>query len=265
MPRKYLIDVAAKTATEVWNYDQNTISDICSGAYEDGANNYLVDYAIAGGLGSSDTMAELVGLSGGQKVFDYAFATNFCEKIFNAAPIHLEEFEATAPEDGRLGNISGRSRVGSGGNAMIGGFVVRGVDRKEIIIRGLGPTIAPYLTDAVVTNPKITLYDSAGQILANDDYGPNSLVTAKGLTPGSSSESVLATSLIPGNYTVILENSNVSSGIGLLEIYETNRDESHLIDLSARGQVVSSDQVLIGGCIVARVALTSSSGLSVPV
>jgi hypothetical protein len=42
-PRKYRLDLAARTATEVWNYerDQGVTSPICGSVYEDAPNNYL--------------------------------------------------------------------------------------------------------------------------------------------------------------------------------------------------------------------------------
>ena len=83
--RKYLIDAAGMTATEIWSYRANPSiqSDACSSVYEDASRNYLIDYA---------RITALVGLdSSGSKVFDYRYPTlGFCGTIYNAAPIHLE-------------------------------------------------------------------------------------------------------------------------------------------------------------------------------
>ncbi len=76
-PRKYDIDLAARVATEVWNYpnSQSLFSPYCSSIYEDSPNNYLIDYAIITNLGSTQFM-ELLGLSSsGATVFDYRYAT----------------------------------------------------------------------------------------------------------------------------------------------------------------------------------------------
>ena len=55
-PRKYTVDLAAKVATEVWNFPMNqTIHcPFCSSVYEDAPFNYLIDYAfVNGGLPES--------------------------------------------------------------------------------------------------------------------------------------------------------------------------------------------------------------------
>src|SRR5204862_1138486 len=43
-PRKYSLDLARKTATEVWNYsrDESIFCPFCSSIYEDAPYNYLI-------------------------------------------------------------------------------------------------------------------------------------------------------------------------------------------------------------------------------
>jgi arylsulfate sulfotransferase len=92
VPRKYTLDLRNNTVTQVYSYHRSIVSEICSSVYEDAPNNYLVDYAVAGGFMSGNTMAEIVGLAPtGARVFDYAYPTHFCDEIFNAFPIHLED------------------------------------------------------------------------------------------------------------------------------------------------------------------------------
>ncbi len=43
--------------------------------------------------------------------------------------------------DKRLYNIATRARVGTGANVLIAGFVVIGPDPKEILVRGIGPSL----------------------------------------------------------------------------------------------------------------------------
>ena len=91
-PRKYSLNLANRTATQIFSYNRSIVSEICSSVYEDAPNNYLVDYAVAGGFQSGDAFAEIVGLQpNGNRVFDYKYPTNFCDEIFNAFPIHLEQ------------------------------------------------------------------------------------------------------------------------------------------------------------------------------
>ncbi|MEP6955730.1 MAG: aryl-sulfate sulfotransferase, partial [Chthoniobacterales bacterium] len=75
--RKYQLDLEAKVATEVWNFDNNQTvrSPFRSSIYEDAPDNYLVDYAVARNPGGG-IRAELLGLApSGEKVFDYIYPT----------------------------------------------------------------------------------------------------------------------------------------------------------------------------------------------
>ena len=92
-PRKYSLNLNNRVAREIFSYNRSIVSEICSSVYEDAPNNYLVDYAFGGGqLPSSAAFAETVGLqSNGNVVFDYKYPAHFCDEIFNAFPIHLEQ------------------------------------------------------------------------------------------------------------------------------------------------------------------------------
>ena len=39
-------------------------------------------------------------------------------------------------------NLSTRLNVGTGDNVLIGGFIVNGTDSKQVIVRGIGPSLA---------------------------------------------------------------------------------------------------------------------------
>jgi arylsulfate sulfotransferase len=90
-PRKYSLNLDIRIARQIFSYERPIISEICSSVYEDAPNNYLVDYAVAGSYLIGNPFAEIVGLQAtGQRVFDYKYPTHFCDEIFNASPIHLE-------------------------------------------------------------------------------------------------------------------------------------------------------------------------------
>ena len=92
VPRKYSLNLNNRTASQIFSYNRQIISQICSSVYEDAPDNYLVDYAVAGGYQSGNAFAEIVALQAtGQRVFDYKYPTTFCGEIFNALPIHLEQ------------------------------------------------------------------------------------------------------------------------------------------------------------------------------
>jgi arylsulfate sulfotransferase len=96
--RKYHIDKADLTATEVWNFvnGQTIFSPICSSVYEDAPLNYLIDYAQIGSF-TSQSNAELLGLTAaGNKVFDYRYVQpSPCDTAWNAIPVHFENLAFT--------------------------------------------------------------------------------------------------------------------------------------------------------------------------
>ncbi|MDM0018403.1 aryl-sulfate sulfotransferase [Variovorax saccharolyticus] len=85
----YTIDAASQSASEVWRFDygQTILSDICSSAYEAGADtSILVSYAVA----DQRTHARLVALDESRRVvFDFEYATSGCSTSWNAKPIDL--------------------------------------------------------------------------------------------------------------------------------------------------------------------------------
>src|SRR5262249_49744383 len=92
-PRKYEIDLNAKAATEVWNFEvgQSIVCPYCSSVYEDAPKNYLIDYSFLNGGTTLPTFARLVGLdAAGETIFSYQYPTHSCFKIYRALPIHLE-------------------------------------------------------------------------------------------------------------------------------------------------------------------------------
>ena len=91
-PRKYSLNLAFRAARQIFSYNRSIVSEICGSVYEDAPNNYLVDYAVAGGFQSGNAFAEIVGLQpNGNRAFDYKYPTNPATRIFNAFPIHLEQ------------------------------------------------------------------------------------------------------------------------------------------------------------------------------
>jgi hypothetical protein len=121
----------------------------------------------------------------------------------------------------RAANISTRGRVGVGDEALIGGFIVSGESSKNVIIRGLGPSLG---TTGVLANPLVELRDGAGnQIALNDDWssGPQQGdIIATGVPPADPLESALIATLAPGNYTAIVRGADGGAGLGLVEIYD---------------------------------------------
>jgi hypothetical protein len=254
-PRKYHLDLSAKTATEVWNYEMNQsiYSPICGSVYEDSPFNYLVDYAYV-----SENSAQLLGLDrAGEKVFYFQYPTYGCYTAFNSIPLHLESIKFPAIEP-RAFNLSARGFVGTGDDSLIGGFIITGSDPKTVALRALGPSLGSRGVSPTVADPVLTLYDSSGAAIAANDNWQNdpqsSQLAADHLAPSNSAEAAVLRTLDPGSYTVVVRPANSQSGIGLVEAYDLSpSSNSRLANLSTRGYVGAGDEVLIGGFVVGEV------------
>ncbi len=147
-------------------------------------------------------------------------------------------------------NISTRMAVGTGDNALIGGFIITGSGPQTVIVRGLGPSLA---LSGTLADPMIELHDSSGALIASNDNWKDDVnqqkVVDNHLAPSSAAESALWQTLEPGAYTVILKGSNSGTGIGLVEVYALGSD-AELANISSRGVVQTDDNALIGGIIV---------------
>ena len=130
---------------------------------------------------------------------------------------------------GRLLNLATRGEVGSGGDALIAGFVVSGTEPRRLLIRAIGPSLAPFGISGVITDPQLTLYRHDSVIAANDDWqrGRNFVATAEAVQragafplPEGSLDAAIVITLHPGAYTVVVSGVGSATGIGLVEIYD---------------------------------------------
>ncbi|OAI42313.1 hypothetical protein AYO41_04475 [Verrucomicrobia bacterium SCGC AG-212-E04] len=140
----------------------------------------------------------------------------------------VEAYDLEIGSAASLINVSTRGQVGTGGNVMIGGFVIQGPGTKKVIIRAIGPSLAGFGVSGSLQNPTVTLYNSAGQQIAqNDNYTQNNpsdltAIAAKNLTPTDSRESALYQVLSPGAYTAIVSGVGGTTGIALVEIFDAD-------------------------------------------
>ncbi|MBV9008331.1 MAG: NHL repeat-containing protein [Verrucomicrobia bacterium] len=154
---------------------------------------------------------------------------------------------------GQLENISTRAFVGTGEQVLIGGFIISGTAPKQVLIRGLGPTLAHFGVSNVLSDPTLTLHNSAGGIVAfNNDWqsAPNAGQIPPAYRPPDPRESAILITLPPGSYTAIEAGNGGTTGAGLVEVYDMNLASlSQLSNISSRGLVQSSNQPMIGGFV----------------
>jgi hypothetical protein len=153
-----------------------------------------------------------------------------------------------------LGNISTRMRVGSGDNAMIGGFIITGSQSKKVIIRGMGPSLGAAGVQGALSDPLLELHEGSGAIIATNDnwqQAPNTNEIPSGFAPGDPRESVIVTTLAPGSYTAVVRGAHGETGVGIVETYDlTQSASSKLANISTRGFVETGDNAMIGGLIM---------------
>lgn len=151
-----------------------------------------------------------------------------------------------------LANIATRMRVGTGNDALIGGFIVTGTQPKRLLVRAIGPS--SFLPGAL-QDPQLEVYNSAGALIgANDNWQDSpdrQAIINTGVPPLDKLESAVIRSATPGAYTAIVRGANGSTGLGLVEVYDLDRTvDSKLANISTRGRVEKGDNVMIGGFIV---------------
>jgi hypothetical protein len=153
-----------------------------------------------------------------------------------------------------MGNISTRVDVQSGESVSIGGFIIAGSTPKNVIIRGIGPSLANVGVQGSLADPTLELWDSSGNLLlANDNWKETQeqIIRDTMLAPANDLESAIVASLQPGAYTAIVKGKNNTTGIGLVEIYDLQRTpSSKLANMSTRGSVGVGERVMIGGLIL---------------
>ncbi len=263
--RRYAFDLPHDTITQVWQYPNpaDIFSPFCSSIYEDDPYNYLVDYAVLGGVGAN-SLAEIYGLDAdGKKVFDYQYPSPAtCGVAYRSIPIHLERlvFEANTAinvqsSNLQLANISSRVYVRGGDDVAIAGFIIRGNEPKHVVIRALGPSL-PFPSSDVINDPTLQLFDANGTLIErNNNYGDGprvDAIRAAGLIPKDNRESAIERELAPGKYTAFVQGLNKSAGLALIEVYDTSpATDSKLGNISTRAFVGTDEKVLIGGVIVA--------------
>ncbi|MEY2572127.1 MAG: hypothetical protein QOJ87_340 [Verrucomicrobiota bacterium] len=137
----------------------------------------------------------------------------------------LEVYDVDRTSASRLANISGRASVLTGANVLFSGFIVgNNIGAAKIVVRALGPSLVPSGITNPLADPTLEVRDNNGAVvMANNNWQDNpsqaAQISANGLAPASPSESAVATSLVPGTYTVVVAGNGGGTGVGLVEVY----------------------------------------------
>jgi uncharacterized repeat protein (TIGR03803 family) len=153
-------------------------------------------------------------------------------------------------------NISTRMRVETGDNVLIGGFIVTGTAPKNVVIRGIGPSLSSVGISGALADPTLELRGPDGSLIsANDNWQDYPLqaaqLTALGFGLPHSNEAGIIATLPPNAYTAVLAGKNSGTGVGLLEVYDIDQTaNAQMANISTRGLVQTGTNVMIGGFIL---------------
>ncbi len=142
----------------------------------------------------------------------------------------LEIYELGAPAPERLINLSSRAAVGNGANILIPGLTVSGSTPRRLLIRAVGPGLSALGVGGALADPVMTVFRGGTAIAQNDDWerqpGAAALpaaAAAVGAFPlaAGSRDAALLLELGAGSYTVQVAGAQGSTGVALVEVYET--------------------------------------------
>lgn len=141
----------------------------------------------------------------------------------------IEIYDLDAAGVSRLANLSTRGAVGKSDSVIIAGFIL-GDDEGDanVVIRGIGPSLAARGVVNTLQDPTLELRDRDGALVfSNDNWQDNkaqaATISSSGLAPTDERESAIAASLAPAAYTAILAGRNDGTGVGSVEIYVTEQ------------------------------------------
>jgi hypothetical protein len=154
----------------------------------------------------------------------------------------------------RVANLSVRAAAGTGDLTLIVGFTIGETGSKQIVLRGVGPSLAQFNVSGALGDPQLRLYSDGTQINQNDDWdGTTRLSTAFAavgafaLPPGSK-DAALFVPLSGGLYTAQIASAT-GSGVALVEVYDSDpgSPSATFANVSARNQAGTGDNLLVAG------------------
>jgi sugar lactone lactonase YvrE len=167
----------------------------------------------------------------------------------------------------RLSNLSVRTNAGTGDNTLIVGFALGGAGTSgsgAVLLRGVGPTLGAFGVGGALADPLMTVFQGTTQVAANDDWAGGfdfSSVGAFNFAGSPPRDAAIHNPALPANsYSIQILGKNNTTGIALAEIYNATPDAvftgttPRLVNVSARTQVGTGDEILITGFVVTGTA-----------
>jgi hypothetical protein len=124
--------------------------------------------------------------------------------------------------------------------------------------------LTQYGVPNALANPILEVHNSTGALIASNDNWQHTIIGGlitsnqvpdirdSGYAPTDGRESAIIAELPAGNYTAIVRGVNNMTGVALVEAYDlSTNNNSVLANISTRAFVQTSDNIMIGGFIVA--------------
>ncbi len=135
----------------------------------------------------------------------------------------LELYEAPGNSSARLVNLSARTRVDA---PLIVGFAVQGNTPRRLLIRAVGPALAPFGIPDFLPDPTLEIFAGSTSLFRNDDWGGDPIVVAANAASGAfplaagSRDAAILVTLASGTYSAVVSDRGTGRGVALVEVYE---------------------------------------------
>jgi hypothetical protein len=140
-------------------------------------------------------------------------------EVYDATP--ASTIDLSSP---RLVNVSVAKRLAA--NATLSaGFVIAGTTPVTVLLRAVGPGLAPFGVSDALADPVLTVYRTGtpAAIATNDNWGGGAelrdVFTSVGAFSLAANDAALPLTLAPGNYTAQTA-AGTAAGTVLIEVYE---------------------------------------------
>lgn len=147
---------------------------------------------------------------------------NFHSNVYAPGEIRGQVWPSEELPSSRFVNLSSRGFVGMGEQVLIQGFHVTGPEPVRVLVTGKGPSLTPFGISQALSDPMVSVYDSAGRRIAwNGDFTAPAAGSELAMIPGLPSdakEAGLVLVLPPGTYSAIVSGTGGATGVALVEI-----------------------------------------------
>jgi hypothetical protein len=120
-------------------------------------------------------------------------------------------------------NVSARGNAGIGVNTLVGGFVIRGNQPVQVLVRAMGASLGAFGVTGQLSDTVLELYQGSALLQSNDDWRATQQVAIQGtgMAPGADTDSAMLVTLQPGAYTTFVRGKNNATGVAIVEAFLT--------------------------------------------